>query len=147
MKKKRLLVAILALAALIPAYAVLNEKDLSQTLSVLRYELRSAWLASSERSRRTMDRGTRQRAQLVEMMQRSNELSLMLYSQKQDYTFDMTYALNEVSRQYDDFSSQKLPFDDIITRLDIDIDRYDRLVHTLKRLPPAQLMAYRDSTG
>ena len=54
---------------------------------------------------------------------------------------------NEVSRQYEEFASQKLPFDDIITRLDIDIDRYDRLVHTLKRLPPAQLMAYRDSTG
>ena len=147
MKKKRLLVVILALVALIPAYAVLNEKDLAQTLSVLRYELRSAWKASSERSKRTMDRGARQRAQLVEMMQRSNELSLMLYSQKQDYTFDMTYALNEVSRQYEEFSSQKLPFDDIITRLDIDIDRYDRLVTTLKRLPPAQLMAYRDSTG
>ena len=147
MKKKRLLVLILALAALIPAYAVLNEKDLAQTLSVLRYELRSAWLASAERSKRTLERGSRQRAQLVEMMQRSNELSLMLYSQKQDYTFDMTYALNEVSRQYEDFSAQKLPFDDIITRLDIDIDRYDRLVTTLKRLPPAQLMAYRDSTG
>ena len=43
MKKKRLLVVVLALIALIPAYAVLNEKDLSQTLSVLRYELRSAW--------------------------------------------------------------------------------------------------------
>ena len=147
MKKKRLLVLILALVALIPAYAVLNEKDLAQTLSVLRYELRSAWLASAERSKRTLERGSRQRAQLVEMMQRSNELSLMLYSQKQDYTFDMTYALNEVSRQYEEFASQKLPFDDIITRLDIDIDRYDRLVHTLKRLPPAQLMAYRDSTG
>ena len=147
MKKKRLLVLVLALIALIPAYAVLNEKDLSQTLSVLRYELRSAWQASTERAQRTMSRGARQRAQLVEMMQRSNELSLMLYSQKQDYTFDMTYALNEVSRQYEEFASQKLPFDDIITRLDIDIDRYDRLVHTLKRLPPAQLMAYRDSTG
>ena len=147
MKKKRLLVVVLALVALIPAYAVLNEKDLSQTLSVLRYELRSAWKASSERAQRTMSRGARQRAQLVEMMQRSNELSLMLYSQKQDYTFDMTYALNEVSRQYEEFAEQKLPFDDIITRLDIDIDRYDRLVHTLKRLPPAQLMAYRDSTG
>ena len=147
MKKKRLLVLVLSLLALLPAYAVLNEKDLAQTLSVLRYELRSAWRASSERSKRTMDRGARQRAQLVEMMQRSNELSLMLYSQKQDYTFDMTYALNEVSRQYEEFSAQKLPFDDIITRLDIDIDRYDRLIHTLKRLPPAQLMAYRDSTG
>ena len=147
MKKKRLLVAILALIALIPAYAVLNEKDLGQTLSVLRYELQSAWKASAERANRTMERGRRQRNQLVAMMQRSNELSLMLYSQKQDYTFDMTYALNEVSRQYEEFASQKLPFDDIITRLDIDIDRYDRLVHTLKRLPPAQLMAYRDSTG
>ena len=147
MKKKRILIAVLALVALVPAYAVLNEKDLAQTLSVLRYELRSAWRASAERSKRTMDRGARQRAQLVEMMQQSNELSLMLYSQKQDYTFDMTYALNEVSRQYEEFSSQRLPFDDIITRLDIDIDRYDRLIHTLKRLPPAQLMAYRDSTG
>ena len=147
MKKKRLLALVLTLVALVPAYAVLNEKDLAQTLSVLRYELRSAWQASSERAHRTMNRGARQRAQLVEMMQRSNELSLMLYSQKQDYTFDMTYALNEVSRQYEEFSSQKLPFDDIITRLDIDIDRYDRLIHTLKRLPPAQLMAYRDSTG
>ena len=147
MKKKRILIAVLALVALVPAYAVLNEKDLAQTLSVLRYELRSAWKASAERSKRTMDRGARQRAQLVEMMQQSNELSLMLYSQKQDYTFDMTYALNEVSRQYEEFASQRLPFDDIITRLDIDIDRYDRLIHTLKRLPPAQLMAYRDSTG
>ena len=147
MKKKRLLVVVLALLALIPAYAVLNEKDLSQTLAVLRYELQSAWRTSTELSKRTMDRGTRQRANLIEMMQRSNEMSLMLYSQKQDYTFDMTYALNEVSRQYEDFSSQRLPFDDIITRLDIDIDRYDRLIHTLKRLPPAQLMAYRDSTG
>ena len=147
MKKKRILIAILALIALVPAYAVLNEKDLAQTLSVLRYELRSAWLASEERMERTRGRGERQHAQLVQMMQRSNELSLMLYSQKQDYTFDMTYALNEVSRQYEEFSSRKQPFDDLITRLDIDIDRYDRLIHTLKRLPPAQLMAYRDSTG
>jgi Small-conductance mechanosensitive channel len=147
MKKKRVLIAVLALMALVPAYAVLNEKDLAQTLSVLRYELRSAWQASEERAARTRGRGERQHAQLVQMMQRSNELSLMLYSQKQDYTFDMTYALNEVSRQYDEFASQRLPFDDIITRLDIDIDRYDRLIHTLKRLPPAQLMAYRDSTG
>ena len=147
MKKKRLLMLVVALMALVPAYAVLNEKDLGQTLSVLRGELRSAFQASQARARRTQERGEAQRARLIQMMQRSNELSLMLYSQKQDYTFDMTYALNEVSRQYEEYSSQKLPFDDLITRLDIDIDRYDRLVHTLKRLPPAQLMAYRDSTG
>ena len=145
--KKKLIALGVALCVMVPAFAVLNEKDLSQTLSVLRYELRSAYRAMEERTSRMLGRGNRQHAQLVQMMQRSNELSLMLYSQKQDYTFDMTYALNEVSRQYDEFSSRKLPFDDLITRLDIDIDRYDRLIHTLKRLPPAQLMAYRDSTG
>ena len=147
MKKKRILIAILALLTIVPAYAVLSEKDLSQTLSVLRYELRSAWLAAEQRAERTRSRGQRQHAQLVEMMQRSNELSLMLYSQKQDYTFDMTYALNEVSRQYHEFADRKMPFDDMITRLDIDIDRYDRLVHTLKRLPPALQMSYRDTSG
>ena len=147
MKKKRLLIAILTLLTLVPAYAVLSEKDLPQTLSVLRYELRSAWLAAEQRAERTRSRGQRQHARLVEMMQRSNELSLMLYSQKQDYTFDMTYALNEVSRQYHEFADRRLPFDDLITRLDIDIDRYDRLVHTLKRLPPALQMSYRDTSG
>ena len=145
--KKKLIALGLALCVIVPAFAVLNEKDLAQTLSVLRYELRSAYQAMEERASRMMGRGNRQHTQLVQMMQRSNELSLMLYSQKQDYTFDMTYALNEVSRQYEEFSSRKLPFDDMITRLDIDIDRYDRLIHTLKRLPPAKLMAYRDSTG
>ena len=145
--KKKLIALGLAMCVIVPAFAVLNEKDLAQTLSVLRYELRSAYQAMEERASRMMGRGNRQHTQLVQMMQRSNELSLMLYSQKQDYTFDMTYALNEVSRQYEEFSSRKLPFDDMITRLDIDIDRYDRLIHTLKRLPPAKLMAYRDSTG
>ncbi len=147
MKKKKLLTLVLALLVLIPAYAVLNEKDLAHTLSVLRYELRSAWKASSRMAERTKNSGARQHLRLVQMMQRSNELSLMLYSQKQDYTFDMTYALNEVSRQYDEFASRKLPFDDIITRLDIDIDRYDRLVHTLRSLPPSETVEYLDSLG
>ena len=146
MKKKTLTLAA-ALLVLVPAFAVFNEKNLSQTLSVLRYELRSAYQESEARSARMKGNGERQHARLVGMMQQSNELSLMLYSQKQDYTFDMTYALNEVSRQYDEFSSRKLPFDDIISRLDIDIDRYDRLIHTLRSIPPSSGMEYVDSLG
>ncbi|MBO6082652.1 MAG: hypothetical protein J6P46_06480, partial [Bacteroidales bacterium] len=65
MKKKRLLVVIMALIALIPAYAVLNEKDLGQTLSVLRYELQSAWKASAERAKLMQKRGNDQRTRLV----------------------------------------------------------------------------------
>ena len=147
MKKKRILSILVGLCVLVPASAVLSEKDLAQTLSVLRQELRSAWQDAELRNERTRGRGVRQHARLVQMMQHSNELSLMLYSQKQDYTFDMTYALNEVSRQYEDFSARKLPYDEIITRLDIDIDRYDRLIHTLRSLPPSMTLEYRDSAG
>ncbi len=147
MKSKKLLAVAAALLIMVPAFAVLSEKDLSQTLSVLRYELFSAYKAQSERAARFKGNENRQHARLVKMMQQSNELSLMLYSQKQDYTFDMTYALNEVSKQYEDFSSRKLPFDDIVRRLDIDIDRYDRLIHTLRSLPPSMTIEYVDSTG
>ena len=147
MKKKILLFAAALLLAAIPTFAVLSEDNLAGTLSVLRYELRSACESRAEFSKRMKSRGDRQHARLVSMMQRSNELSLMLYSQKQDYTFDMTYALNEVSKQYEEFSSRKLPFDDILRRLDIDIDRYDRLVHTLRSLPPSSVMEYVDSAG
>ena len=146
MKKKLILVAT-ALLAVAPLFAVLSEKNLSETLSVLRYELRTTYQDMQKRGSRFKGNGERQHGRLVQMMQRSNELSLMLYSQKQDYTFDMTYALNEVSKHYNEFSSRKLPFDDIITRFDIDIERYDRLVHALRSLPPTSSVEYVDSLG
>ena len=147
MKKKSLVTAAVALLLAVPVFAVLNEKDLAQTLSVLRYELSATYRNSARLNQRMKGSGDRQHARLVSMMQKSNELSLMLYSQKQDYTFDMTYALNEVSRQYDEFSSRKMPFDQIVKRLDIDIDRYDRLIHTLRSLPPSTTVEYLDSLG
>ena len=145
--KKKIVAAVLALLVIVPASAVLSERDLAHTLSVLRYELSGTYRNSERMAQRMKGSGERQHARLVRMMQQSNELSLMLYSQKQDYTFDMTYALNEVSRQYDEFSSRRLPFDDIVKRLDIDIDRYTRLIHTLKSLPPSTTVEYLDSLG
>ena len=145
--KKKIVAAALALLVIVPAFAVLSEKDLAHTLNVLRYELSGTYRNSERMAQRMKGSGERQHARLVRMMQQSNELSLMLYSQKQDYTFDMTYALNEVSRQYDEFSSRRLPFDDIVKRLDIDIDRYTRLLHTLKSLPPSSTVEYLDSLG
>ena len=145
--KKKIIAAVLALLVIVPASAVLSERDLAHTLSVLRYELSGTYRNSERMAQRMKGSGERQHARLVRMMQQSNELSLMLYSQKQDYTFDMTYALNEVSRQYDEFSSHRLPFDDIVKRLDIDIDRYTRLIHTLKSLPPSTTVEYLDSLG
>ena len=82
--KKRITAAILAMLLIIPAFAVLSEKDLAQTLSVLRYELSSTYRNSARFAKRMSGNGERQHARLVRMMQQSNELSLMLYSQKQD---------------------------------------------------------------
>ena len=147
MKRKLLLAATAILLAVAPLFAVLNERNLGETLKVLRYELHSAYKSQERRAARVRGNGERQHQRLVQEMQRSHELSLMLYSQKQDYTFDMTYALNEVSKNYNEFSSRRVPFDDIITRLDIDIDRYNRLVHALRSLPPSPAVEYVDSLG
>ena len=134
MRRKRFIIAVLALLC-IPAMAVFNEKDLGKTLSVLRYELKQEYdrLNSKGNEMKALDEAQHQ--QMVDMIKKCNELSLMLYSQNGDYTFDMTYALKEVSREYDLFNSGKLPYDTIVAEIDEEIDRYTRLLESLRRLP------------
>ena len=136
MKKKRLIIAALVVLSAIPAMAVFNEKDLGKTLSVLRYELTQEVEKSDARRGRIDTRDRSQHGQMINVTKKCNELALMLYSQKQDYTFDMTYALKEVTKEYNDFTRRRMPYDDIISRLDLEIDRYSRLVESLRRLPP-----------
>ena len=137
MKKiKRILIAALVLLTAIPAYAVFNEKDLGQTLSVLRYELSQEVAKRETRQGRINSRNRSQHGTMVSTLKKCNELALMLYSQNQDYTFDMTYALKEVTRQYEAFNERKMPYDEIVTTLDLEIDRYSRLIESLRRLPP-----------
>ena len=134
MRKRRLIIAILAFLC-IPVLAVFNEKDLGNTLSVLRYELKQEYdrMSSTGNEMKALDETQHQ--QMVEMIKKCNELSLMLYSQNSDYTFDMTYALKEVSHEYELFNSGKLPYDSILAEIDGEIDRYSRLLESLKRLP------------
>ena len=140
--KKNIINGILVAAAAIllntlPAGAVFDEKNLAQTLSVLRFEL-SQENRKAESISENMDvRNDGQHRKMVEMLKKCNELSLILYSQNRDFTFDMTYALKEVTRQYEDFNSIRMPFDEIVENLDLDIERYERLLESLRRLPPA----------
>ena len=134
MRKRRFIIAVLALLCF-PALAVFNEKDLSKTLSVLRYELKQEYLRMSSQDNDMHALDEAQHQEMVDMIKKCNELSLMLYSQNEDYTFDMTYALKEVSREYDLFNSGRLPFDTIMAELDGEIDRYTRLLESLRRLP------------
>lgn len=135
-RRKTLLAALLALLLAVPALAVFNEKDLGETLNVLRFELNQEVSKLSTRQSRINTSNKSQHLQMVDILKKCNELALMLYSQNQDYTFDLTYALEEVTREYEEFNKSRLPFDDIITRLDLEIDRYSRLVESLRRLPP-----------
>ncbi|MBR6002012.1 MAG: mechanosensitive ion channel [Bacteroidales bacterium] len=135
MKKKYILLALVLLLVAAPVYAVFNEKDFSQTLSVLRYELRQDYDRMSTARERMRGKNNSRRGAMVDLMKKCNELSLMLYSQNQDYTFDVTYALKEVTRQYKDFNANKMPFDEMVARLNLEIDRYERLVESLEKLP------------
>ena len=129
-----LVLAILLLAT--PAQAVFNERDLGQTLAVLRYELGQENARQVTRRGRIRSSGGAQHDRMVNMIKKCNELSLMLYSQNQDCTLDMAYALGEVTSEYEEFNNHKLPFDEIVARLNLEVDRYSRLIESLRRLPP-----------
>lgn len=137
MKKKIISIALVCLVALgIPAYAVFNEKDISHTLSVLRFELKQQNDKMENLRSRISQRNSMQHGQMVRMIKKCNELSLILYSQNQDYTFDVTYALSEVTDQYQAFSKRRMPYDDIVNRMNLEIERYERLIESLRRIPP-----------
>ena len=138
MKKKLIFASVALLLVTLPVYAVFNEKNLAQTLSVLRYELHQDYeKAQQERAQKWRERRKEmQHGTMVKMIKKCNELSLILYSQNQDYTFDVTYALKEVTQQYEDFNRQRTPYDDNVKELDLRIDQYERLLESLRRLPP-----------
>lgn len=135
--KKRILTTIAALiVTVLPALAVFNEKDLAHTLSVLRFELIQENRKMEDSQSELNFNNEQQHRQMIDMIKECNELSLILYSQNQDFTFDMTYALQEVSNKYSEFNKSRMPFDDIVEYLNVEVERYERLIEALRRLPP-----------
>ena len=137
---KKLIVFLLVCAfTMFEAHAVLKEKDLAQTLGVLRGELEQTYNETTIRFERFEKRNREQHTALIQMMQRSNQIALMLYSQKSDFTFDMTYACQAATEQYRKLSSQHLPFAKIRESIQAEIDRYEELINALQNLPPRLL--------
>ena len=128
------LVALLAVA--VPALAVFTGMDLDATLANLRRELSYDYQQISETQAELKNYYELQHEKMVDIAKKCNDLSLMLYSQKQDYTFDISYALEKVTQEYDDFNKNRTPYDRIVTKLNIEINRYARLIESLRRLPP-----------
>ena len=128
------LVALLAVA--VPALAVFTGMDLDATLANLRRELCYDYQQIAQTQEELKEYYDGQHKQMVEIAKKCNDQSLMLYSQKQDYTFDISYALEKVTQEYEDFNKNRTPYDRIVSKLTIEINRYARLIESLRRLPP-----------
>ena len=127
-------VALLAVA--LPLMAAFSGRDLDATLSNLRRELFHDYCQIDKTQAKLTSKYEVQHQKMVGIVKKCNELSLMLYSQKQEYTFDISYALEKVTREFNDFNKNRTPYDRIVANLDVEIGRYARLIESLRRLPP-----------
>ena len=135
--KKRLIAISAALLVLVgPVWAVFKEDNLNHTLSVLLMELKETYSGLLQFSGTAEKRIQEQHQRLVELVDECNELSVMLYSQASENTFDLTFALNEVTSQYEQFKSQSTPYAEVKENIITQMDRYARLVFTLRKMPP-----------
>jgi len=137
--RKAFLTILLALLTILQSHAVLKEKDLPQTLQILRTELTNYHRELSVQIERNREQSEMVRNQLIDIMKSSNQNSLMLYSQKQDYVFDLTYACHEATEQYHDFQRKQLPFKTFLSKAETDIARYDSLIGALRSMPVTML--------
>jgi small-conductance mechanosensitive channel len=136
---RRILTILLALLMTIGCQAVLKEKDLPQTLQILRKELTTYHRELSQMLEQNRRQSEAVRNSLIETLKSSNQNSLMLYSQKQEYVFDLTYACHEATEHYERFQEQQLPFKMFMAKADNDIARYDSLIASLRQMPLAVL--------
>ena len=143
---KRMACLWVMLCVSLSAGAVLKEKNLNSTLSVLRAELETTFNEQRKNMARYTVYAETQHKQMISLMQRSDQVALMLYSQKQDFTFDMTYACHEATEMYREFSKRSMPYKNIMKRMDSELTRYKYLIETLSKIPPSmRRMVRRDS--
>ena len=69
----------------LPTHAVLKEKDINATLTILRQELMDKHDELEKRNKISVIRNEQIMKQFRETYQRSNQNSLMLYSQRPEY--------------------------------------------------------------
>lgn len=116
--------------------SVFTGQDLDVTLFNLRRELYQDYKQIDKTRQKLNSRYEEQHQKMVGIVKKCNDMSLMLYSQKQEYTFDISYALEQVTQEFNDFEKNRTPYERIVSNLDIEIARYARLIESLRRLPP-----------
>ena len=91
-------ISVLAVALLLalPASAVVPGKDFQTTLGSLLEELRLSYASAMESDSLLVNNPVR-RERLSEVLKSADEVTIMLYTQRPEFAFDMAFALEEVS--------------------------------------------------
>ena len=133
--KKILIILALITGVVSEAEAVLKEKNLDSTLVILRAELVKHYQELSSQRDEQREQNQEVFRNLTQTMKQSNQNALMLYSQKEEYLFDLTYACHQATEQYQRFQHQQLPFRVYIYNIGEEIARYDSLINSLQAMP------------
>ena len=111
-----------------------NQETLGQRLQTLRFTLQRDYAQMADTKEDLLENYEEQHQEMVDIMKHCNELSLRLYSQKQEYTLDLCFALEKVKSEYEDFNMNRMPYERIVSNLDIEIERYNHLIESLHNI-------------
>lgn len=131
MKKKILFILLLLVVCLLPTHAVLKEANLDTTLFMLRTELTQYHIDLEKQNRIAKAQQQAVIKELIHIMMQADQNSIMLYSQRNGYIFDLTYACNEATEQFRKFKSKAAPFRNMINQNNIEVARFDSLINYL----------------
>lgn len=134
MMKRILFIAVLLAGFALPSNAVLKEDSLESTLRILRQELIKYHDEYSARQAQTKNSRQRVISTIIQETDRANQNALMLYSQKDGYVFDLTYACHEATEQYKEFEKKITPFKAYVSKGDVAVARYDSLINSLRTM-------------
>lgn len=135
MKLRYLILLLVAVLSVLPSHAVLKEDSLGSTLVILRSELSAFHDDYGQKQKQVKEQGQRVFATLVQTMQNSSQNALMLYSQKDAYVFDLSYACHEAIKQYSDFKEKLIPFNSYVETSNSELARFDSLIASLRSMP------------
>lgn len=131
MKKRLYIIILLMVTFVLPSNAVLKEANLDTTLYMLRTELTNYHIDLEKQNQAAKAQQLAVIQELISIVKQADQNSIMLYSQRNGYIFDMTYACHEATEQFKKFKSKAVPFRQMIKKNNVEVARFDSLINYL----------------
>ena len=119
------------MAFVLPSNAVLKEANLDTTLYMLRTELTNYHIDLERQNQAAKAQQLAVIQELISIVKQADQNSIMLYSQRNGYIFDMTYACHEATEQFKKFKSKAVPFRQMIKKNNVEVARFDSPINYL----------------